>query len=247
MHILKYYEAIGLLLISFMIVQVTDLGNAQRVSLLHSISFPYLLLLSSSSFSPWLISRIQLFTCPTSTSSHLNNRDILSSMSGRRRYTIHELIHNTAGFCHHLVPFSIFVWIAMINFPLWFAQMDRAMLKKDPRWKSELKSVSSKASHNILFQQHPLFVVSLVAYIIGGALRGESYILSASGIVTLSLSFVRQNVPTEVALNIIPLSFLFVLEHHSVICETKYSHFIHLVSHFALHKATNDIYTHYIC
>ncbi len=240
MPILKYYEVIGLLFISFMVVYLTDMGNDKRVSLLHSISFPYLLLLSTSSFSPWLISRFQVFISPQSSSPNLQD---VPNMNARRRYTIHELIHNTAGFCHHLVPFSSFVWIAMINFPLWFSQMDRAMLQKDPVSQSK----SSNVSNNILFQQHPLFVVSLVAYAIGGVLRGESYILSASGIVTLALSFVRRNVPKGVALNIIPLGFLFVLEHHSVMNETRYSHFIHLVSHFALHKATNDIYTHYFC
>ena len=110
MQILNWYEAVGLLCISIMVVHLTDMGNEKRVSLLHNISFPYLMLLSLSSFSPWMISRCRLCACPIEISSGKHDQ-VAHSMSGRRRFIFHELIHNTAGFCHHLVPLSIFVWI----------------------------------------------------------------------------------------------------------------------------------------
>ena len=261
---LEYYDAIAILAISAIVVQLTDMGSDQREELLHAVhSIPLSMMLIVTSVSPWIVPRLisqsRLVTSSLFANDDKNNKSDrlpVQVSSSQIRFNVHEGIHNLTALFHHSVPLSIFVWIAMINFPFWFAQIYRAVYEKEERASAsncqesgESDNVKEQHQHKNTFasapKYHPLVIFSWIVYVLGVMVRGESYILSAAGIVTLALPLLRCHVDLAVAINLIPLGILFILEHYSITNELKSSQAFHIMGHFALHKAANDWYVHY--
>ena len=146
------------------------------------------------------------------------------------------------------------MWLAIVNFPLWFAHLDLCMKEKELQGQHKLspyKSTSSRSSayrfNSVIAQRDPLVTFSLLIYTIGVLLRGQSFLLSGVGVVVMSLPFLRRKAAFSVAATVPPLVILFVLEHYTVMNEMdKWHNVVHSLSHITLHVTVNNLYKHHV-
>ena len=252
-----YYEskeAIALVAIAAFIVRFTDLSGS-----LETDSVPWTIVLWLTGINPWTISRVwqvvmskvQPPTYPETTKGsnlHMQHHQQGGMSYGQQRFIWHELIHTITGFYHYF-PLQGLVWMAMINFPLWFAHLDLCMSEKErkhmPRPRSSIDRFN-KQSHQAV-DHDPLVVFSLVIYAFGAFFRGQSFLLSGAGVVIMSLPFTRRKADFSVAATVPPLVVLFLLEHYTIMNEMDTSHnVVHSLSHVVLHCTVNNLFKHHV-
>jgi hypothetical protein len=255
-----YREVIALTIVSALVVQLVDIGQENYAGQLYTVSQPWKSILSLSSISPWTVmNAFRLLQTSSAGSGGGGGGDgsMKKKLYRQKWFIIHDIIHNLTAFLYHTVPVPIFVWVALMNFPLWFALIDRGMSEKDETTKDDQKydpEIEDKTTWQLIDnafdrfreEQDPLFGVSVIIYICGCIVRGQSYLLSASCLINISLPFTRRRVDNSVAVNAIPLTILFSLEHLSILYEMHAWHnVVHTFSHFAIHKVINDLYVCY--
>lgn len=262
-HALYYSrDAIVLATISALVVQFTDLSGS-----LDTDSASWIIVLWLTSINPSTISRLWqvLVMIPSSfpKASKCGVRDSDSQQGAmsrkQKRFICHEVLHTITGF-YHYYPLQGLVWMAMINFPLWFAHLDLCMREKEDELVLQVSSSSprkdmsskrkidrfEKQSH-LLAQRDPLVVFSLAIYMFGVFFRGPSFLLSGAGVVIMSLPFTRRKVAFSVAATVPPLVILFFLEHYTIMNEMDTWHnVVHSLSHITLHMAVNSLFKHHV-
>jgi hypothetical protein len=240
---LKPSEAIVLAAVSLLVARFTDLsGGYERADL------PWMMALCFSSISPCTISHLyRLFTTSRTSSSIQSDRRRRSAYSSpyQTRFILHEVVHNFTACAYHAIPMPIFVWMAMLNFPLWFGQLDLAISNKEQLLASGMMSskAPNKAKHD------PLLVFGMLVYSYGCISRGISYILSASFLVPLTFPFMnkKREFDFSVALNMIPMFALFLLEHMTIMHGMDNMHnAVHTLSHYAVHRKVRDLYVNHV-
>eukprot|EP00984_Skeletonema_dohrnii_P002378 scaffold828_cov129-Skeletonema_dohrnii-CCMP3373.AAC.3 len=265
-------DAITLAAISAIVVGFTDLSGT-----LDTESVPWKFALWLTGINPSTIVRVwqvMIGMLPTRTRKGTGKGGELSSISkkadkqeeeeggdmsrNQKRFICHELIHTITGF-YHIIPLQGLVWMAIINFPLWFAHLDLCMSEKgllvgvgslssstSPR-KNMARSID-KRSHQVVQNDHdPLVVFSIMIYVFGVFFRGQSFLLSGAGVVIMSLPFTRRKAAFSVAVTVPPLVVLFALEHFTIMSEMETWHnAVHSLSHMALHVAVNSLFKHHV-
>jgi len=238
----KSKEAIVLATLSALVVQFTDLSGGYEQA-----DLPWTIVLCISSISPWTISH--LYSLLTSTTSSIQQRDRRyrggdSSSQYRTSFILHDAVHNLTAFAYHIIPMPIFAWIALLNFPLWFGQLDLAISNKEQSLASGM--MSSKRRPNKPNKHDPLLLFGMVVYSFGCLARGSSYMLSGSAFVPLAFPFTKRKFNSSVANNMIPLSVLFLLEHMTITSGMENMHnAVHTLSHYAIHKMVSDLYVNH--
>jgi len=260
-------DAIALVAIAAFVVRFTDLSGS-----LVTDSVPWTIVLWLTGINPWTISRawqvmismIFRFRRPTTSPGpgttktkggnlHIQQQQQQQGGGGmsqkQQRFIWHELIHTITGF-YHFFPLQGLVWMAMINFPLWFAHLDLCMSEKErknvppgsvDRFNKQSPQVAVVADHD------PLVVFSLVIYVFGAFFRGQSFLLSGAGVVIMSLPFTRRKADFSVAVTVPPLVMLFLLEHYTIMNEMDTWHnVVHSLSHMVLHVAVNNLFKHHV-
>jgi hypothetical protein len=261
-------DAITLATISAIVVRFTDLSGS-----LDTESAPWMRVLWLTGINPSTILRvwqvmIGMLPFPSSprtrkgtgtggelssSSKKADKQEEEGDMSrNQKRFICHELIHTSTGF-YHIIPLQGLVWMAMINFPLWFAHLDLCMSEKELLVGSLSSSTSprknmAKRSHRVVQNDHdPLVVFSIVIYVFGLFFRGQSFLLSGAGVVIMSLPFTRRKAAFSVAATVPPLVVLFALEHFTIMSDMETWHnAVHSLSHMALHVAVNSLFKHHV-
>jgi hypothetical protein len=262
-------DAITLAAISAIVVGFTDLSGSLDIE-----SVPWKFVLWLTGINPSTILRvwqvmIGMLPFPSSgtgaggelssSSKKADKEEEEGDMSrNQKSFICHELIHTITGF-YHIIPLQGFVWMAMINFPLWFAHLDLCMSEKEllvgvgslssstfPR-KNMARSIE-KRSHQVVQNDHdPLVVFTIVIYVFGVFFRRQSFLLSGAGVVIMSLPFTRRKAAFSVAATVPPLVVLFALEHFTIMSEMETWHnAVHSLSHMALHVAVNSLFKHHV-
>ncbi len=136
------------------------------------------------------------------------------------------------------------MWMAMINFPLWFAHLDLCMSEKE---RKNMPSPSKKSHQAVPVNHDPLVVFSLVIYVFGAFFRGQSFLLSGAGVVIMSLPFMRRKVDFSVAATVPPLAVVFFLEQYTIMNEMDtWYNVVHSLSHMVLHCTVNMLFKHHV-
>ncbi len=176
----------------------------------------------------------------------------MSYSYNQQRFICHELIHTITGF-YHFFPLQGLVWMAMINFPLWFAHLDLCMSEKELKRKNKNMNMTGSSIDRIDKQPHPvvnhdpLVEFSLVIYVFGAFFRGQSFLLSGAGVMIMSLPFTRRKADFSVAATVPPLVVLFFLEHYTIMNEMDTWHnVVHSLSHMVLHCTVNMLFKHHV-
>ena len=232
-------DAIALATISALAVHFTDICSIDTVA--HS-SVSWNLVLWISGINPLTISRLwQVIMAPRYGGAIMSQK--------QKRFICHELIHTITGFYHYF-PSQGLVWMAIINFPLWFAHLDLCMREKELITMSASgKDMSRKIKQSTLVAQHhdPLVFFSSVLYMFGVVIRGQRFLLSGAGVAIMSLPFMRRKAAFSVAATVPPLVVLFGLEHYTIMNELDTLHnVVHSVSHIVLHVAVNNLFKHHV-
>ncbi len=189
------------------------------------------------------VSRTSWRTDSTSIHKDRRYRGGDSSLQYQTCFILHDVVHNLTAFAYHVIPMPIFVWIALLNFPLWFRQLDLAMSNKERSLASGMMSSKrpNKPKHD------PLLLFGMVVYSFGCLARGSSYLLSGSALVPLTLPFTKRKFDSSVANNMIPMFVLFLLEHMTIMSGMDNAHnAVHTLSHYAIHKMVSDLYMNYV-
>ena len=268
-------DAIALATFSALLVQFTDLSGSLDTDNVTWMIILWLTGINPSTISRvWLVIQTLLLSHPIPKASrNLHRRDspttkpllsdqaVMMTMSSKnRRFICHELIHTITGFYHYF-PFDGLVWIAIVNFPLWFAHLDLCMREKEQMqqfsssspYKNDPSTVGSAAgrfdrqSCQVQVQRDPLVAFSLIVYSIGVLFRGQSFLLSGAGVVIMSLPFLRRKADFSVAATVPPLVVLFGLEHYTIMNGMDTWHnVVHSLSHVALHVTVNNLFKHHV-
>ena len=242
---LKSNEVIVLATLSALVVQFTDLSGGYE----QQDGLPWKIVLCFSSISPWSVSRLHhLSTIIWKNSSNFqrdgrrHDRDDYSSPHAaayRTRFILHEVVLNLTSCGYHALEMPIFLWIAMLNYPLWFGQLDLAISNKERSLTSG--AMSSKRPNKP--KHDPLLLCGMVVYSFGCWARGYSYILSGSAMFPLAFPFTKRKFDSTVVNNLIPLSVIFLLEHVTIMSGMgNMRNVVHTVSHYVVHKMVNDLY-----
>jgi len=240
-------EVLSLITVSVLVLNFIEATNKNYAGELYVTSQPWKFLLSLSSVSPWTLSNMFQLIKPFSLSIESKNLAKYSKgetdqfLRNRKLFIMHDIIHNLTALMYHTVPMPIFAWVAMVNFPFWFALIDRALSRKEG---AVFKGKNMWSS--TMQQQDPLLVVSIVMCALCAYKQGEEYLLSAACLVHLSLPFVRREIEVSVLKQAIPLGLLFFLEHFSIMFELHFCHnVVHIFAHFGIHKFINHVYETY--
>jgi len=191
---------------------------------------------------------------PKGSKCGVNNADYKEEPMSQRqkRFICHELLHTITAFYHYF-PLQGLVWMAIINFPLWFVHLDLCMREKElllassPRKNTSKRACSFDKQSALAVQHDPLVLFSLVIYMFGVISRGQSFLLSGVGVVIMSLPFTRRKAAFSVAATVPPLVILFFLEHYTIMNEMDTFHnVVHSLSHVVLHLTVNNLFKHHV-
>ena len=235
----SYIAGFALVAVTVVAIQLTNIGNERRDELADMTSNFWWTLLVASSLSPWTIQRIYDLGISYGT-----------LRSSKTRFTAHEMINNIAGVLYHVYPHPCFVYVAMVNFPLLFSELFQAVQRKEANMllrQKKKQNVLDEKEHKLceVPELASLISFSVIVYTVAALLVGKSYILSGCGVITLAFPLLRCDVSSSIAMNAVPLGILFLLENHFVIQQIESCHAMHVLGHYAIHKATNDLYVGY--
>lgn len=272
---LRFEEIAAVAAVSSLVVKFTDIGFEFYEGELFYTSWPWKIALCFSSASPWTLrnafqylfqSKMRLEEKQTSITSHKDSSthgtppaptllDVHHPNRDKVIFMIHDLLHNFVAIAYHAYPSPFLAWLALINFPLWFSLIDRAITRKEMQHYNN-NNESTAFVHVTLFgksnciqvNQDPLFLFALAIYVYGTVIRGIDYLISASCLVNLCLPFTRRiSILTDgIIKRGFVLGLFFLLEHLSIQYQLHVHHnVVHFISHFAIASFVNEIYVSY--
>lgn len=196
---IRFEEAATVAAVSALVVKFTDIGFEFYEGELFSTSWPWKIALCFSSASPWTLRNAFQYLLQSKTRPKEKQRSVTSQTDFSKHGTstpstpldvhhpnrdkvifmIHDLLHNFAAIAHHAYPSPFLAWLALINFPLWFSLIDRAITRKEMQHHNN-KNESTAFVHVTLFgksncmqvNQDPLFLFALAIYVYGTVIRG---------------------------------------------------------------------------
>lgn len=275
---LRFEEAAAVAAVSALVVKFTDIGFEFYEGELFSTSWPWKIALCFSSASPWTLRNAFQYLFQSKTrpkekeigiTSHKDSskygtpppptplEDVHHSNRDKVIFMIHDLVHNFVAIAYHAYPSPFLAWLALINFPLWFSLIDRAITRKEMQHHNNNNNESTTFLHVTLFgkrncimqvNQDPLFLFALAIYVYGTVIRGIDYLISASCLVNLCLPFARRiSILTEgIIKRGFVLGLFFLLEHLSIQYQLHFHHnIVHFISHYAIASFVNEIYVSY--
>lgn len=243
---IRAQEVIAVLTLSYAVTKFIEVTNENYGGQLYRTSQSWKSILSFSSISPWtfmnayyLLRDLALFRGP----SEIISKEKKLILRNEQLFIVHDIIHNFTAFMFHTVPMPIFAWLAMMNFPLWFALIDRSMRRKHQLILKRKKDINTSS---LLLQQDPLLMISMLIYAYGAISQGQEYLLSATGLIHLSIPFCQRIIETSIIRSAIPISILFCMEHGSIVLGNETCHnLVHTLAHFAIAKFVNNVYIQY--